>query len=183
MMSYSEKADQSCDNRREFSRVPAFVPFAYRIVPPADVEFLKTRTLNDSFLTDFSGVPNIEDKMYGEWFKIINAKLDELIRMTTMQRDGFSALPFQKINISGNGMSFYSPEAVPQGTVIEGKMVITTYRPIALFLYGVVVQTESLEEGYRIGISFINIDDILRNEIIRFVFEREREMIREKRRD
>lgn len=181
MVNKSDLTPDRIENRREFSRVPAFAPFAFRIVSPSDIDYMKARTLSDSFLTGFPTMPNVDDQMYGDWFKLINAKLDELIRMSAMQREGFSTLPFKKISISGNGMSFFSPEVLENGTVIEGQIVLTIINPVALFLYGIVVQTESLENGCQVAVRFINMDESIRNEIIRFVFEREREMIREKR--
>lgn len=169
------------ENRREFSRVDAFVPFAFRVVPPSDVNFLKARAISESFISDYPALPNIDDQLYGEWFKLINAKLDEIIKTITFQQEGFSSLPFQKINISGNGMLFPSGEPFAKGTVIEGKVVLTILNCAALYVYGQVVKVEQTESGYNIGISFINTDEMIRNEIIRFVFEKEREMIREKR--
>lgn len=169
------------ENRREFTRVSACVPFFYQAVSPADAGYLKSRTVNDSFSTDFATMPNVDDQMYGEWLRLINAKLDEILRMLTLQREGFATLPFQQINISGNGLSFFSREPHEKGSLIEIKVVLTIFNAVALFLYGEVITVEPAEGGFRIGIRFTNMDDIIRNEIIRFVFEREREMIREKR--
>jgi c-di-GMP-binding flagellar brake protein YcgR len=126
-------------------------------------------------------MPNVEDQVYGEWLKLINIKLDEILRMLTLQREGFSTLPFKQVNISGNGMSFFSPDALAKGTIIEARVVLTTLYSVALFLYGEVITGEPAENGWTIGFRFINLDDLIRNEIIRFVFEREREVIREKR--
>jgi len=169
------------DDRREFTRVSACIPFSCREVPDTDASYLKSRTLNDPYLTDFSIMPNMEDQMYGEWLKLINAKLDEIIKMMTLQREGFSTLPFTKVNISGNGMSFFSPEPFVKGSTVEARVVLTIINTVALFLYGEVVTVEAVDKGCMIGFQFINMDDVVRNEIIRFVFEREREMIRERK--
>ena len=169
------------NDRREFTRVSACIPFSCRVIADMDACYLKSRTVSDPYLTDFSIMPNVEDQMYGEWLKLINAKLDEIIKMMTLQREGFSTLPFTKVNISGNGMSFSLPEPFVKGSTIEARVVLTTINTIALFLYGEVVTVEPMDKGYNIGFRFINMDDVVRNEIIRFVFEREREMIRERR--
>jgi hypothetical protein len=169
------------DNRREFTRVNACIPFSFRLVPAMDTCYLKSRTIADSYLTDLSIMPNVEDQMYGEWLKLINAKLDEVIKMLTMQREGFSTLPLRNINISGNGISFFSNEAFEKGAILEVKIVLTILSSMAMLLYGEVVTVEIVENGYNVAFRFIKMDDLIRNEIIRFVFEREREMIREKR--
>lgn len=183
MAEYDDILTAKDGNRREYSRVGACVPFSHQVISPADACYLKSRAINDSFLADSQAFPNVEDQMHGEWLKLINAKLDEIIRMLTLQREGFSMLPFKPISISGNGLSFFSPERYEKGTVIEVKTVLTTLNTVALFLYGEVVTAESAEDCWRIGMRFIHMDDFTRNEIIRFVFEREREMIREKRGD
>ena len=54
--------------------------------------------------------------------------------------------------------------------------------PIALFLYGEVIDATASHAEYDTSVEFINIDDFVRDEIIRFVFETEREILREKRR-
>ena len=169
------------ENRREFSRVRACIPFSYQVIPDPSNHYMKSRTVNNTFISDFSAMPSVEDQRYGEWLKLINSKVDEIIRMLTLQREGFSTLPFKKITISGSGMGFQSPEPLPVGTIIEVRTVLTIQSAVALYIYGEILKTDPLETGYDIGFRFINMDDFVRNEIIRFVFEREREMIREKR--
>jgi len=183
MAEYDDILTTMTGNRRQYSRVGACVPFAYRVISPQEACYMKSRTVSDAFLTDFNVMPNVEDQLYGEWLKLVNAKLDEIIRMLTLQRDGFSVLPFKPICISGNGLSFLSPECLGKGAIIEVKIVLTIIHAVALFLYGEVVTVESAENGWRVGMQFIQMDDLVRDEIIRFVFEREREMIREKRGD
>ena len=183
MAEYDDILTAADRNRREYSRVDACVPFSHQAISPADVCYLKSRVVNNSFLADFQAIPNVEDQMYGEWIKLINTKLDEIIRMLTLQRDGFSLLPFKPINISGKGLNFFSLERYEKGAVIEVKIVLTTLNTVAFFLYGEVITVEPAEDSWRTGIRFIHMDDYTRNEIIRFVFERERELIREKRGD
>ena len=63
---------------------------------------------------------------------MINTKLDdEIIRMMTMQQNGFfDAFLTKKCNISGNGdSSFFSPEALEKDVRwFEAKVVLTSRR-------------------------------------------------------
>jgi len=54
--------------------------------------------------------------------------------------------------------------------------------PLSLFLYGEVVESSIHNPEYNTFVQFVAIDDFIRDEIIRFVFEKEREILREKRR-
>ena len=79
-------------------------------------------------------------------------------------------------------MSFLLPQSIPLGEILEIKIMITLFQPIALRIYGEIVNIEQKNEGYLTSICYVNIDNFVWDEIIRFVFEREREIIREKRR-
>ncbi|MEQ8254255.1 MAG: PilZ domain-containing protein, partial [Smithellaceae bacterium] len=115
-----------------------------------------------------------------EWLKTINSKLNSIIRMMTMHHEGFDQLPLKKVNISGGGISFSADKPFSPGDIIEFKLILTMQYPLSLFLYGEVVENKHNPE-HNTSVHFIAIDDFVRDEIIRFVFEREREILREKR--
>ena len=169
------------DQRREYSRVEAYVPFEYRIVLQEEKGHIRARISGDTATTDFRPIPDMSDNILEEWLKILNSKLDTIISLITLQREGYFGLPFKAVNISGGGMSFVLPQAIPLGEILEIKLMITLLRPLALCIYGEVVKVEQRNEGYLTSIYYINMDDFIRDAIIRFVFEREREIIREKR--
>jgi len=100
----------------------------------------------------------------------------------TLQHDGFNCLNITKVNISGGGMSLNTGESFSPGDVLEIKVMLGLQSPMALFLYGEVVEVTKPHLEYDTSVQFINIDDFVRDEIIRFVFEVEREILREKRR-
>jgi c-di-GMP-binding flagellar brake protein YcgR len=68
------------------------------------------------------------------------------------------------------------------GDILEMKVMLTMQSPLELFLYGEVLEAGKHNPEYDTSVQFIAIDDFIRNEIIRFVFEREREILREKSR-
>jgi len=68
------------------------------------------------------------------------------------------------------------------GDVLEVRMILSRLRSIALYVYGKVVQVRSQGGDHQISIRYVAIDDEIREEIIKFVFHRERQIIRDKRR-
>lgn len=168
-------------NRREYSRVMAVVPFGVRLVPEEERKSLLSRICNQTTV-DLGGLPEIQDQALAEWLSTINRKLDLLLNTLGAQKLGFSSLPVRRINISGGGLSFTSSEPFNRGDILEVMMVLSAGTSVAVYVYGEVVAAECRSDGYEIGLKFVAMDDEIRDEICRFVFERERQILREKRR-
>jgi c-di-GMP-binding flagellar brake protein YcgR len=169
--------------RREYSRVEAYIPFEYRVIADDEKEHVHARISADTTNFDIKPVQDIanHDHILSEWFKIINVKLDTIIRFITLQREGFFGLPFKAVNISGGGISFLLSQNIPLGEVLEIKLMLTWNQPIAITIYGRVTKSDKGCDGYHTAIRYYHMDDSVRDEIIRFVFEKEREIIRKKR--
>lgn len=176
----NEEADKYL-NAREYSRVDSYLPIQVRRVPAEEREHVRCRFPGQSILPEFASPPEVEDKVLSDWLVMLNTKLEYIINTLQLNREGFSAMPFQNINISGGGMSFGYPEPVERGEILEIKTVLYMLHPISVYLYGEVVSSKQRKNDYRISVLFFQIDEPVRDEIVRFVFERQREMIRKKR--
>ncbi len=170
------------DNQREYSRVDAYIPLEYKVIDIQQKQFVRSRLAGESILAEFKSLPNHDDQIITEWLRTINAKLDEIIRMMTIQHEGFNCLNMTKVNISGGGISFNTGKSLFSGDVLEIKVMLSMQKSVALFLYGEVVEITKPHPEYDTSVQFIGIDDFVRDEVIRFVFETEREILREKRR-
>ncbi|MCU0532065.1 MAG: PilZ domain-containing protein [Syntrophales bacterium] len=168
-------------NRREYSRVAAVVPFGVRLVPEEERKSLLSRISNQTAV-DLGGLPEIQDQALAEWLSALNRKLDLILNALGAQKLGFSSLPVRQINISGGGLSFASSEAFNRGDILEIMTVLSAGASVALYIYGEVVASDRRSDGFEIGLKFVAMDDQIREEICRFVFERERQILREKRR-
>jgi hypothetical protein len=170
--------------RREYSRVGAYLPFEYRIVADEEKDFIQARILGDAAAPELKPNPDLGDRDYviGEWLKILNLKLDTVIRLITLQHEGYFGLPSKAVSISGGGVSFLLPQAISLGTILEIKLMLTRNQPVAMCIYGEVAKSVQRDNGYFTAVRYVHMDVSVRDEIIRFVFEREREIIREKRR-
>ncbi|NPU84711.1 MAG: PilZ domain-containing protein [Syntrophaceae bacterium] len=173
---------ESPTNRREYSRVYAYIPLSFRKVLPEERPVVRARLAGDTILPGGGVVvPEIGDRILYEWLKMLNGKLDSIIRVLTIHAEGFQYLHPKAVQISGSGMSFSSAEPFDSGDLVELKMILTVNQPTALFAYGEVIKVEKQTSGYIAAVSFVKMDDHIRDEIVRFVFEREREILREKR--
>jgi c-di-GMP-binding flagellar brake protein YcgR len=172
------------DQRREYSRVEVSIPFEYRIVLPEEKLHLQARISGDNATTEYRQFPRGGncDPVLEEWLKILNSKLDTIISLMKLREEESFGLSFKAVNISGGGMSFCLPESILPGKILEIKIVLTFQQPVVLSIYGEVVKVAPINDGYFTAVTYVHMDDVVRDEIVRFVFEREREIIREKRR-
>ncbi len=135
----------------------------------------------EGYPCDFEGLPEIEDPRLANWLQVINAKLDAVIRMLSIQQEGFLRLPFLRVNIGGGGLKFEAREEYAVGDILEIKMMLSPHRPVAMYLCGEVTSIKTKDGGSEVAVKFVLIDDEVRDEIVRFVFEKEREILRGKR--
>jgi hypothetical protein len=175
--------DVETGNRREFCRIEVCIPFACRLVPPAQQKKIRSHISGSSAYAGHEALPEIKDPAIAEWLNLLNRKLDTLIRLLTMEREGFYELPFECVNIGGGGLRFSSREKYRQGDMLEVKMMLSPMNPIALYVYATVstVAEISPDGYYSTSVQFTQMDHAIQEEIIRFVFEQEREIIRGKK--
>lgn len=172
--------EETYQRMREFSRVDAVIPLGVRLISSEEKPRIKARISGE---INFARPPLDEpaDKALAEWIKMINSKLDYLINLWSFKRRRFSSLATTEVNISGGGMSFVSDLSYNKGDILELKAVLESPSPVALFLYGEVVKCEMINNAYRVAVKFINIEEDIRDYIIRFVFHRQRQLLRQKR--
>ena len=176
------REDENFAVRREFSRVDAHVPFEIRVVPAEERQSVRARTSGGTTFAETRALPELQDKILAEWVKAMNSKLDAIVNMLSFQREGFGSMPFAHVNISGGGLGFVSKDKYNLGETIEMKIILPSMPPVALFLYGEVVKSDRLTNSYMTATKFVAMDEEVQDEIVKFVFRRQREILREKRR-
>ncbi len=166
---------------REFSRVDAKIPLDVRLVSDEELPIVKSKVAADTTISYLSPPPDHEDRLLSEWLKMLNDKLDSILMLLTFHREGFSTLPYRSVNISGGGMSFMWNQGFPKGSIIELKMLLPMFPPVAMYVYGELVSSEQKGAEFALAVKFVNIEEDIRDEIVRFVFKKQREALREKR--
>jgi hypothetical protein len=167
---------------REYSRVDACVPFQYRPVPCDGRDVIRSRLVGKSAFIGSSDLPELENEVLAQWLKSIQGKLDAIIELLTEQREGFASLPMRRVNISGGGMCFATTERFEPGGLLELQMKLHTNQPVALYIFGEIVHCEELDGCFQTAVRFVHADEEVINAIVKFVFEIQREILREKRR-
>lgn len=164
-------------NQREFSRVNARVPLEVRLIPPDQRDHIYNR-MEECSIAMSQLPPDVSDPLLAEWLKLFNSKL-EMILALIASNQGRSELPDMRTeDICGSGLSFTTQEEYHIDDLLEIKMFIFSRPQRTLHLYGEVVQSEKVQNGFFTAVHFIDLDDNLRDEIVRFVFQKERELLR-----
>jgi len=178
-MSMEKSTD--AQNKREFSRIQVQLPLDVRLVPLEERSQIRARVSGRKAAPESAFLADLEDRVLAEWLKLLNSKLDTIIRTLTLQEEGLGSLPFNSENISGGGLSFTSPHPFSQGDILEIKTLFSALQPVVFCLYGEVVKIEKKEPDYLTSVKFVAMDEAIRDAIVRFVFELERELLRKQR--
>jgi len=117
----------------------------------------------------------------------INNKLDFLMNTLVLKDSVGLNEEASAVNISASGIRFEIDEEFEPGDVVELKMLLPLYPPVAVLTFGEVARVAVLErEGRRVydtAIGFVEMTDGVRDEIIRYTLRRQREIIRKQRED
>lgn len=168
---------------REYSRVDAYVSLQVSPVSPESGDTLRSCASHEFLGVTFPPLPDIEDAALAQCLQIVNAKLDAILRNLSLQREGVEAQQASPVNISGGGLRFYTPEPFAVGDLLKIKLVLPTHADTVFYIYGQVVRCEpSTCDGHKVSVNFTVIDEDIRAKIVKFVFEKQREQLRNKRR-
>lgn len=179
-MDYGSKENASINNR-EFSRIATLLPLAVRVISPEEWEISHAKLFGEAIYSEYSSLPEISDAHLSAWLKTINAKLDTIMNILTFSQAGFDSLVPHSATISASGMAFLMEEDIPVDACVEMKVLLFSLPPVAVQVYGKVLTVEKRDNRYRIAVKFSPMDDQIRDEIVRFVFEKEREILRGKK--
>ncbi|MDI6729635.1 MAG: PilZ domain-containing protein, partial [Thermodesulfovibrionales bacterium] len=121
-----------------------------------------------------------------EYFRIdtfiplkVNVVPPHLKDSVAARAEDFSDLKPCIVNISGGGMSFKSAKEYSKGDILEIIMALYLPSKITIWVYGEVLRVEKTKnKHYQTFIKFINISDKIRDKIVNFVFQMEREIIK-----
>jgi hypothetical protein len=166
---------------REYSRVEAFLPVKIRRVLDEERQTAISRIVIESALTEHPEMPELDDEQMSACVQILNAKLDSIIRLLVFSSSRYKELDFEMVNISAGGMALASAEGYGGGDYVEIRLMLPTSPFMILYVYGNVVNCEPACEKYQVCVQFSEIDDDIREQIAKYVFHRQREILRKKR--
>lgn len=190
-----EKKQNSTGEKRSYFRIDDVISvFANPVshINEKDKEILKTASSQSFPLFESRDPSAIDDpeksseftgdnKLYEE-LKEIKTKLDFLIKHFLLEKEGLSSTEKKLVNISASGIKFTIKHPVNEKDIMEIKLLLPTYPPVAVFAYGEVKRVKALEDQtYEIALEYLNMGDAVRNDIIQYTLNHQRETIRKRK--
>jgi hypothetical protein len=166
---------------REYSRVEGFLPVKIRRVSDEERLTARSRIMIESVLTDHPDMPELDDEQLSTCLHILNAKLDSVIRLLAFSSGSYKELDFEMVNISAGGMALAAAEGYELDDYVEIRLMLPTAPFMIFYIYGTVVNCEPGCQNYHVCLKFTEIDDDIREQIAKYVFHRQREILRKKR--
>jgi hypothetical protein len=114
----------------------------------------------------------------------INKKLDLIMERLHLDSEKFMAMENRQVNLSESGMRFTIDERIEAGDVIEIKMILPGYTPVGILTFGKVVRVHNRGDNkYDIAVHFLDmdIDSRVKDEIVKYLLRRQREILAAKR--
>jgi len=135
--------------------------------------------VNDT-VSDESMMPKDPDnKILFEMMTELKSKVDFIINQFMLEKEGLNEPEKKFVNISASGIRFTLDYAVKEGEIMDIKLLLPTYPPVAVFAYGEVKRAIPLEEGkYDVALEYLNMSESVKNEIIQYAFSQQRDSIR-----
>ena len=164
------------DSRR-YSRVNTYLPLEARLIPSEETDNLIAHVSKVGIVIDEVTPHELEDKVLGEWLKMLNDKMDSILEMLSSERQDTSHITLEPLNISAGGMRIRSPRSYDIGSVMEIKIVLPMRPYKILYLYGKVVRVEDTPNFFNVAVKFIGMNDEVEEELLRFDFKKHREML------
>lgn len=112
----------------------------------------------------------------------IQIKLSLILERLSPDTESLLDVESQNVNISAAGICFEINEKVKKGDLLEIKMLLPLYPPIGILTYGTVVRAADTGNGqHKIALSFADIEDEIKDEIIQYTLNRQRDIIKRQR--
>lgn len=109
----------------------------------------------------------------------IKTKLDFIINHLLLDKEGLIQSEKKFVNISASGIKFTIDQPVKENEIMEIKLLLPTYPPVAVFAYGEVKRVKDLGDNkYEVSLEYLNMGESVRNEIIQYTLSHQRETIR-----
>jgi hypothetical protein len=170
--------------KRSYSRISTRLKAYVRKLPSPDTRPLFSACLGCD--ADSSVIKNLHGSHIPRelitFLQNMDAKLDmilSLLKQDTIQED--FPISAEVVEISGAGLKFVSKTEFKKGDAIEMALVLSQFPLKIVGVVGLIHRQESLHNVPVWVVQFTNIRDIDREHIVQFVFQEQREQIRERK--
>jgi hypothetical protein len=162
-----------------------------RLLPAALERIHANKLIIDSFLKGKYGYPGADESVYQKETQVnqnlweINRKLDLLIHMFLAEE--FRSLmnsTLKDVNISATGIRFLSEQAYEMGDLVEIHLILPMVPLLFVRLAGEVIRVKGLTSTqarrYAVAVKYHQLDSDTKEDIIRYLFRRQREVLRKR---
>lgn len=117
---------------------------------------------------------------------MMDKKLDLLLEVLCKPKgDSCVEDRVSKVNISGSGIRFYSNRPYERGQLLKLTIFLPIFPQPSISAVGEVARSEAVDKNgtkeYQVAAKFMAISEDDREEIVRYTFKRERELLRNRR--
>jgi len=169
--------------RREYFRVDDVFPVNFIRVGSGDAP--KKARVFQGYGAETISSELADDTISPQLWKMlcdINAKLSLILEKIGPDRQGLAGAEERSVNVSATGIRFLVNEHVEVGDTVEVKMLLPTLPPVGILTYGDVVRVKDLgNKGHEVAIHFYDMEDDVRDEIIQYTLQRQRQVMRLKK--
>lgn len=114
----------------------------------------------------------------------IQTKLSLILERLNPDTESLLNVESQSVNMSAAGICFEMDEEVKKGDLLEIKMLLPLYPPVGMATYGRVIRAVDTGKGqYKIAASFADIEDDIKDEIIQYTLNRQRDIMKRQRKN
>ena len=181
--------------RRSFFRIHDRLVVEFRQITPEDFTKLKEliqynstqiidKTKETHLLADKN--PKGKNEEIFAYMRMMNRKLDTIMDLLSKTQNGEIYHSVQtEIILSGAGIQFESDILFQTGDYTELKIVVPLFPYPKITILCQVVRTESVQGGvigiFRIAMKFLVVNEKDRDFLVKYIFEKEREYLRQKK--
>jgi c-di-GMP-binding flagellar brake protein YcgR len=113
----------------------------------------------------------------------VDSGLQGVLERLNIDRGRIIRTTSREVNLSAAGIRFRVGEKLNIGESLQVKMVLPTIPAVGVIADGTVLRVKDSDDGtFEIALGFSEMDEEVRDEIIRYALGRQREFIRKKRR-
>ena len=162
-----------------------------KVLPAAVERIQANKLIMDSFLKGKYGypgadeVPYTKESPYNQALWELNRKLDLLIHMYLAEdfKDLMGTSP-RDVNVSASGIRFIADDELKVGDIVEVKMILPMVPLLFIRFVGDVIRLKAVTSyetpRHAATVQFLEVDPETKDDIIRYLFRRQRELIRMK---
>jgi hypothetical protein len=181
--------------RRSFFRIHDCLAVEFRQITPEDftklkdvIQYNSIQTIDkieETRLLADKGLKGGNEELCA-YMRIMNKKLDTILSLLSQSQYGETYHNVQtEIILSGSGVQFESHIGLRAGDYTELKIVVPVFPYPKIAILCQVVRVESLQrdavDAFRIAMEFLVINEKDRDLLIKYIFEKEREYLRQKK--